>query len=86
MTRMNRDDAEFLKQAIADETAHLVKRIEALEEKINWVTETDWAAIGRQQRAEPGYCTCGRHASDQCDFCKRHTDGATLSSQDRGTQ
>ena len=51
MTRMNRDDAEFLKQVIALETEPLVKRIEALDEKINWVTETDWAAIGRQHRA-----------------------------------
>lgn len=51
MTGMNRDDLDFLAQIIALETAPLVKRIEALEEKINWVTETDWAAIGRQQRA-----------------------------------
>lgn len=25
-----------------------------------------------------GYCTCGRHASDQCEFCKRHIDGVGL--------
>ena len=50
MTFMNRDDAEFLKQVIAREIEPYVKRIEALEEKINWVTETDWAAIGRQHR------------------------------------
>ena len=48
---MNRDEAEFWKQVIARETEPLLKRIEALEEKINWVTETDWAAIGRQHRA-----------------------------------
>lgn len=52
MTRMNRDDAEFMKQVIARETEPLLKSIEALEAKINWVTETDWAAINRQHKGE----------------------------------
>lgn len=52
MTRMNRDDAEFMKQVIARETEPLLKRIEALEEKIEWMTETDWAAINRQHKGE----------------------------------
>lgn len=24
---------------------------------------------------EPGYCSCGRHASDQCELCRKHIDG-----------
>ena len=27
---------------------------------------------------EPGYCSCGRHSSDQCAFCRSHIDGSPL--------
>jgi hypothetical protein len=37
-------------------------------------------ALDRRERIkalspDPGYCTCGRHKSDQCDFCKQYIEG-----------
>jgi hypothetical protein len=64
------DIVERLRQFQADEPgfpplfSEAAAEIERLKRRI---------AILEQARPEPGYCTCGHHASNQCDFCKRYT-------------